>query len=57
MTDFFTWLAELNHIAEASGFGRGLTESTGADCWRPFFDDGLTPADALARDAALDGDL
>lgn len=57
MTRFFAWLAELNTAAERAGFGASLTETTGADCWRPYFDDGLTPSDALAADAALDGDL
>lgn len=57
MTRFFAWLAELNTAAARLGFGDGLTETTGADCWRPYFDDGLTPSDALAADAALDGDL
>lgn len=57
MTRFFAWLAELNTAAARLGFGDGLTETTGADCWRSYFDDGLTPSDALAADAALDGDL
>jgi hypothetical protein len=42
------WIGDLNEAAEAKGYeDRPLTETTGTDVWRPYFDRGLSPGQAL----------
>lgn len=51
-TDFAAWLDALNVAASARGYAGGdsFWQSTGAECWREYFDCGTTPADALTED-------
>jgi hypothetical protein len=47
------WLGDLNEAAEAKGYqDRPLTETTGEDKWRVYFDRGLSPGQALDEDLA-----
>ena len=50
--DFDTWLNELNAEAARRDYAGAnqFWQGTGADCWRDSFDDGMTPAEALAED-------
>ncbi len=49
---FQDWITELNRLAAEQGQdGKPLSEQTGEECWRASFDDGYTPAEALAEDA------
>lgn len=51
---FEKWLNELNAAAYCAGFKgwRTFWQSTGADAWRGYFDDGLTAEQALREDCA-----
>jgi hypothetical protein len=45
---FEHWIAELNEDAEIRGYpDRPYTETTGEECWRLYFERGLTPDQAL----------
>lgn len=46
---FEDWCAELNKLPNAFGIEH-LTDDTGVDCWRCYYDDGYTPEDVLAED-------
>jgi hypothetical protein len=52
--DFNAWLNELNAESKRRGYAGAdeFWQGTGADCWRPSYDDGMTPVDALADDAS-----
>ena len=50
MTDFDAWLADLR--AEATRRRYGPEYGADADAWRTYFEDGYTPADAIAADEA-----
>jgi hypothetical protein len=47
---FEEWLVELDSAAIALGYEGSITSHTGHECWRTSFDDGITPAEALAED-------
>jgi hypothetical protein len=52
---FEQWLAQLDEVARASfGFDGPITDDTGAECWRSYYEDGYTPRDALAEDQSYD---
>lgn len=47
---FDEWLAELD-ARGGDRYGAGkVSENTGAECWRGYFDDGYSPQDALDED-------
>ena len=48
--DLPTWCARLDAIAHQRGYQPDLTKTTGAECWREYFDEGATPAEALRLD-------
>ena len=58
-TSFEDWLNLLNKVAGWNGYkGRLIVDATGAESWRHFYDEGLTPAAALEsaeRDGATFG--
>ena len=47
---FERWLKELSSIAFLNGYTYNLVESSGEDCWRDYFDDDYSPAEALIED-------
>jgi hypothetical protein len=47
---FEQWCKELSRIAFLMGYTYDLVENTGPDCWRDYFNEDSTPADALAED-------
>lgn len=47
---FDDWLKELDAEAERICNVKNLSTKTGRDCWRHYFDDDVSPADALAED-------
>jgi hypothetical protein len=51
---FEQWLSLLDKEAQSRGVEGSLTNDTGADCWRDYFDDGYTPAEALDEDWSHD---
>ena len=56
---FNEWMARLDveHARLGSPYGEGsLWETTGAECWLSWFEDGDEPADALREDLSCDSD-
>ena len=55
---FEQWLVRLDDAAIDCGIAeqgaQRLSEQTGAECWRGYFDDGYSPWAALAEDASYD---
>lgn len=51
---FDDWLKELDAEAERIGNVQNLVKKTGRECWRQYFDDDCTPAQALAEDWSND---
>jgi hypothetical protein len=52
---FDEWKEKLNTIADRFGYktgGESLTDHTGEDCWREFYEHGYTPYEALQEDAS-----
>jgi hypothetical protein len=49
---FEQWLEELNAEAARRGYAGAdrFWQGTGDDCWRDYYDVGITPADALTED-------
>lgn len=47
MEDFDVWLSRLRHLAPDFGFYENEIEP---DDWRDFYEDGLSPHDALVAD-------
>jgi len=47
---FEHWLAGLDHAALTYGFRRRLVADTGGETWRDYFEDGMTPTQALCED-------
>lgn len=47
---FDDWLKELDAEAERLANVKNLSTKTGRDCWRTYFDDDYSPADALVED-------
>lgn len=50
---FTEWMRELDaaHVKRGSPYGAGsLWKLTGAECWWGFFEEGLSPKDALIED-------
>lgn len=50
--EFKGWLKKLDEVAKSYGHTTSYTEDTGADCWRGYFDDGLSPEDAYQEDCS-----
>lgn len=47
---FDEWLSEVNRLL-GDAYGLGLaSDHTGKDCWRGFYDDAYSPADAVDED-------
>jgi len=49
-TSFDDWCIELDRTAKKDGFDYEMTEQTGKEAWRGFYDDGYDPEDALYED-------
>ncbi len=47
---FEQWLTALNEAAHTDRFKGVLVRQTGAECWRDYYEDGMTPDEALAED-------
>jgi hypothetical protein len=50
---FEEWLRELDAEYEKRGgdqTGKSLVAQSGRECWRDYYDDGYSPADALSED-------
>lgn len=47
---FEQWLSGLDHAALTYGFTRRLVADTGAESWRDYYEDGMTPTQALLED-------
>lgn len=48
---FAEWIAALDVAAARIGYGSTpLSQQTGVECWRPRYDAGLTPTEALSAD-------
>lgn len=47
---FEQWLAGLDHAALTYGFSRRLVADTGAESWRDYYENGMTPTQALYED-------
>ena len=53
--EFHAWLKLLDAEAHRRGHDTAsLSQDTGIDCWRPYFDDGQSPEEALTEDASYD---
>ncbi len=48
--EFDKWLKELDAVAAKNGQEGSLSEQTGKDCWRGYYDDGFSPLDAFIED-------
>ena len=50
---FEEWCGQLNRLAFLMGMkgSQSFAEDTGFDCWHAYYDEGLTPVDAMAEDA------
>lgn len=51
---FDDWLIELDAEAERIVNVKNLVKKSGRKWWRKYFDDGLSPADALAKDWSVE---
>lgn len=50
---FEAWCRALDdHARSVWGVDWSITESTGVDCWRSYYDSGGTPEDAFAEDCS-----
>ena len=47
---FQEWLDELDAYAAQLGWPENIVKQTGSDCWRDYYMDGYTPAEAWAED-------
>lgn len=47
---FEQWCDKLDKVSLEAGFSRPITEQTGRDCWRGYYDDGETPESAFRED-------
>lgn len=47
---FEQWLAALDSAALSAGFRCRVAATTGAECWRDYYDGGMTPDQALTED-------
>ena len=47
--NFEDWISELNKLPNIYGPG-AVTDHTGVECWRDYYDDDYCPEDALAED-------
>lgn len=47
---FDEWLAALDGAALTAGFRCRLAATSGAECWRDYYEEGMTPDEALAED-------
>lgn len=49
---FPQWLAALDQEAKRRGYeGESITQETGEECWRSYYDDGCSPKDAMDEEA------
>lgn len=48
--DFNAWLKELERVAALAGIGNNLVGNTGEAGWEKYFNNGMTPAEALIAD-------
>lgn len=56
---FESFMADLDaeHAKREAPYGRGsLWQITGAECWYSFFEDGMSPSDALNEDMSASYD-
>lgn len=44
------WKTELNRLGDGIYGSKGPVEECGEDCWRPAFDDGMSPQEAIDED-------
>lgn len=50
---FGAWIEQLNQEARKRGYlAEAFTDATGTECWRSYYQDGFSPADALDADEA-----
>ncbi len=49
-TNFKQWLTELDEYSKSIGWLDNLSEQTGADSWRDYFNQGMSPEEAVSED-------
>lgn len=54
--DFAEWCDELNRLSKEVGWMGDLIEQTGEDCWREYYEDGVSPKDALNEEISYGGE-
>jgi hypothetical protein len=50
MKSFNQWLKQLDRVAKEYGYEESMIKQTGTECWRDYFNDGLTPIEAFIED-------
>ena len=52
---FNEWLAALDEEAKRRGYeGASITQDSGEECWRGYYEDGYSPKDAMDEEATYD---